>query len=88
MKIGYPGINHSIGRKSISTFRLSSYSEKRLIECIQYNLDTLVDILNFNIKHELLFFRLSSDIIPFASHDVCKFNWQDYFRSDFLKLVV
>jgi UV DNA damage endonuclease len=86
MKIGYPCINYSIGKKTISTFRLSSYSEDRLIQCINYNLATLIEILKFNIDNNLMFFRISSGIIPFASHPICKFDWKDYFRSDFIKI--
>jgi UV DNA damage endonuclease len=33
-----------------------------------------------------MFFRISSGIIPFASHPICKFNWKDYFKSDFTKI--
>ena len=86
MKIGYPCINLSIRKKTISTFRLSSYSEERLIQSIKYNLDILVQILKYNIKNNLLFFRISSDIVPFASHSICKFDWKEYFRSDFIKI--
>jgi hypothetical protein len=50
MRIGYPCINHSIGKKTISTFRLFSYNEKRLIESIKYNLGTLLEILKYNKK--------------------------------------
>ena len=86
MKIGYPCINHSIGKKTITTFRLSSYNEERLIQAINYNLDTLYEILNYNIKNDLMFFRISSEIIPFASHPICQLDWNDYFRSEFIKI--
>ena len=86
MKIGYPCINYSIGKKTISTFRLSSYSEERIIQSIKYNLNTLLEILNYNVAHNLMFFRISSDIIPFASHPICTFNWQEFFRPDFKKI--
>jgi UV DNA damage endonuclease len=40
-------------------------------------------ILQFNLEHKLLFFRVSSDLVPFASHSINKFNWQKYFQKDF-----
>lgn len=86
MKIGYPCVNYSIGKKTVSTFRLSSYSEEILIQCINYNLATLIEILRFNINNNFMFFRISSGIIPFASHPICKFDWKDYFKSDFTKI--
>ena len=82
MKIGYPCINQSLGKKTISTFRISSYSEEKLIKAVGYNLEVLKEILDYNIQHNLLFFRISSDIIPFASHPICKFDWENYFKDD------
>jgi UV DNA damage endonuclease len=43
----------------------------------------LTRILQFNLEHKLFFFRISSDLIPFASHPVNKFNWQGYFQGEF-----
>ena len=83
MKIGYPCINRSIECKSNHTFRLKSYSEERLIETVNTNLDCLNEILKFNIDNDLLFFRITSDLVPFASHPICKFNWQKYFKNKF-----
>jgi UV DNA damage endonuclease len=31
----------------------------------------------------MLFFRITSDLVPFASHPVCNFSWQDHFADDF-----
>ena len=86
MKLGYPCINTTIGCTSSRTFRLKSYSEKRLVETIESNLSCLAKILSFNIKHNLLFFRITSDLIPFASHSICKFNWQRHFEEQFQEI--
>ena len=83
MKIGYPCINNSIPRNAPSTFRLASYSENRLVQTIKINLIHLNRILKYNVKNNLLFFRISSDLIPFASHPICKLNWRRVFRSEF-----
>lgn len=82
MKIGYPCINWTIGCKGNRTFRLKSYSEERLIETVQNNLNCLSKMLQFNLRHEILFFRVTSDLIPFASHPICKFKWQEHFREE------
>lgn len=83
MKIGYPCINLTIGCKGDRTFRLKSYSEERLIATVKNNLSCLVEMLRFNVRHNILFFRITSDLVPFASHPVCKFDWRGYFKSEF-----
>ncbi|HEY0579978.1 MAG TPA: hypothetical protein VGC75_04665, partial [Candidatus Nitrosocosmicus sp.] len=47
------------------------------------NLNHLYKILKFNLENNILFFRISSDLIPFASHPVCQFDWDSYFNSEF-----
>ena len=86
MKIGYPCINRSVGCRSNQTFRLKSYSEMRLLEIAESNLRCLAKILRFNLKHNLLFFRITSDLIPFASHPICRLNWQRHFERQFLEI--
>jgi UV DNA damage endonuclease len=83
MRIGYPCINSSIDCTANSTFRLKNYSEERLTQTVSANLDCLARILQFNLEHGLLFFRISSDVIPFASHPQCSFNWQRHFKDRF-----
>jgi UV DNA damage endonuclease len=83
MRICYPCINRTLDCSASRTFRLKSYSEDRLKTSIQNNLNCLLRILQFNLQHKLLFFRISSDIVPFASHPINKFRWQEYFRDKF-----
>ena len=83
MKIGYPCINLSLDCKGDRTFRLKSYSEKRLVETVQNNLECTLEMLRFNVKNHILFFRITSDLVPFASHPVCQYNWRDFFRAKF-----
>jgi UV DNA damage endonuclease len=86
MKIGYPCINRTIDCKGDKTFRLKSYSEQRLKETIENNLNCLNKMLDYNSKRNILFFRISSDLIPFASHPICKYNWQEEFKDVFIKI--
>ena len=86
MKIGYPCINRGIGCTANSTFRLASYSEERLIQKVENNLDCLFQILQYNVQNGFYFFRISSDLIPFASHPVCTFDWAGHFRGQFRKV--
>jgi len=80
MRIGYPCINLTLKNQYSSTFRLKSYSEKRFNETVKNNLNHLLSVLNFNKRNNIDFFRISSDIIPFASHPVCDIDWSDTFK--------
>jgi len=90
MKIGYPCINRGIGRgigcTANSTFRLASYTEERLVQKVENNLNCLSKILHYNVQHGFYFFRISSDLVPFASHPVCTFDWAGHFRGEFRKV--
>ena len=86
MKIGYPCINRTINCKGNKTFRLKSYSKEKLIETVDNNLKCLNKVLAFNVKNKILFFRITSDLVPFASHPICEYNWQNHFKNNFKKI--
>ncbi len=86
MRIGYACINTSLPCRSSSTFRLSFYSEKRLEKTISDNLSCLWEILHYNLKHDILFFRITSGLIPFASHPANRYPWQKMFGKCFAQI--
>ncbi|MBN1923865.1 MAG: UV DNA damage repair endonuclease UvsE [Nanoarchaeota archaeon] len=86
MRVGYACINTSINCTSSSTFRLKNYSKERFMETVKSNLECLKKILEFNNKKGIKFFRITSQLIPFASHPVCSIKWQQFFSEDFKKI--
>jgi UV DNA damage endonuclease len=79
MKIGYPCINTEIGCTANSTFRLANLSNEKLTEKINNNLYCLENILSYNHEKGLLFFRIGSQLIPFAGYKKNKYNWEKVF---------
>ncbi|MCX8199960.1 MAG: UV DNA damage repair endonuclease UvsE [Candidatus Micrarchaeota archaeon] len=86
MRIGYPCINRSVGCTASTTFRLASYSSVRLETCIRNNISCLRKILQFNAGNGLLFFRIPSGLVPFASHPICTYGWAGRFAKDFREI--
>lgn len=80
MRIGYPCSNLTVGTSAAKTFRLASYTPERLIETVEANLSALRTILEWNIDNDILFFRISSTTVPFASHPVMTVDWQRIFE--------
>jgi len=86
VRIGYPCINRAVGCSSASTFRLRSYSARRLADSVASNLACLKRVIEWNRDRGIGFFRITSDLVPFASHPVCTYPWQRRFRADFERL--
>ncbi len=88
MKIGYVGKNLTLECSASAGFRLASFSEARFCTTLEDNLRCLLAILRFNQARGLMFFRLSSETVPFASHPVCTIDWQTRFAAQFAEIGV
>ena len=86
MKVGYPCVNEAMDCSAAHTFRLASYSEERLLAAVAANLACLRRLLEWNVAHGLLFFRMGSGIVPFGSHEINVFPWQTHFAAAFRAL--
>ena len=49
-------------------------------------MEALEVILNYNIGHKIHFYRITSNLIPLATHPDVMWDYKKYFRQDFLKL--
>ncbi len=76
MRIGYPCTNRTLDCRGATTLRLSSFSLERLGEVVASNLRCLETMLHFNVEHGIGFFRITSDLIPFASHPEIEPPWR------------
>ncbi len=86
MRIGYPCINLGFPCRPSRTFRLASLSEERLYATVDGNLRCLEEIVCWNVAHGLLFLRITSDLVPLASHPENRVPWAGEFAPRFAEI--
>ncbi|MEB1809400.1 MAG: UV DNA damage repair endonuclease UvsE [Bacillaceae bacterium] len=77
MRLGYACQNISLKSK-MRTCRLATVEKEgmaKIKELALLNLKEVLKMVQWNAEQDILFFRLSSDIIPFGSHDILDWNW-------------
>jgi UV DNA damage endonuclease len=85
IRLGYACVNTRLP-SAARTVRLANATPERLRELIGANLDALEAILRWNETHGIEVFRLTSDLIPLASHPVNELAWWDEFGQRFASL--
>ena len=80
--LGYACQNVHLGTKS-RTVRLANLTTEKLIPVIAQNLDDIEAALRWNVEHGISFFRVTSDLIPFATLPQFPFDWEEAFRWKF-----
>lgn len=68
------------------TCRLRNATPERLEELTGANLDALGRVLTFLERHRIRLYRISSNVIPFASHPVHRGLWWERFADDLAAL--
>ncbi|GCF10293.1 UV DNA damage repair endonuclease UvsE [Dictyobacter arantiisoli] len=71
MKLGYACINLTLER-TFHTLRLATLQAQGmpyLQQLVNENFSLLAEILQWNREHDILMYRLSSELVPFGSHD-------------------
>ena len=71
IRLGYACINTSLPSPN-KTCRVANATPDRVVELGRQNLRTLAEILRWNQVHGIAVFRLSSNLIPLASHPVAR----------------
>ena len=80
--LGRLGFVASVLSQNLSTSRtcrLTNATEPRLRELILANLAALDDVVSFLERHEIGLYRITSNLIPFASHPVNRLRWWEEF---------
>lgn len=80
MRIGYACLNLGVREANFKTCILKNASEENLLKIIEHNLNSLENIIDYNIINGIKLFRISSDIIPFGSSSANSLEWWQIFN--------
>lgn len=92
VRLGYVAIALKLGKvTSSSTLTYTRYNKlkneedkiKKLKEITYSNIKDLEKILRYNIENNIHFYRLTSNLIPLATHPEVMWNFIKYFEKDF-----
>jgi UV DNA damage endonuclease len=83
LAIGYACLTVGVQETGFSRCSLKDASEEKIRTVAKHNLEALSKIIDYNILNNIKLFRISSDIIPFASHPINKMIWQEEFKETF-----
>ncbi len=90
IRLGYVAISNSLNITSSSPFTYSEYIKSKnfdkLNKVILSNLKALDEIIDYNIKNNIHFYRMSSRIIPLATKDDVYFDYIDKYREYYNKI--
>ena len=84
IRLGYACISNAVKTTSSSPYTYSEYLKNnnldKLDTVIKSNLDGLEKIIDYNIKNNIHFYRMSSKIIPLATKEDVVFDYIDKYR--------
>lgn len=84
VRLGYVAISTALNVTSSTPYTYSEYLNRHNIDkldnVIRSNLLALEEILKYNVKNNIHFYRISSKIIPLATKDDVKFNYTTKYK--------
>ena len=84
VRLGYVAISNCLNSTTSSPFTYGEYLKNgdmnKLDSVINSNLESLSDIIDYNIKNNIHFYRMSSKIIPLATKDDVLFDYIDKYE--------
>ena len=91
IRLGYVSISKTLENDiSFHNITYTDYSknndENKLDEIIKLNFNTLINILKYNKKNNIHFYRLTSKLIPLATHKDVNFEYIKRYKS-FYKVI-
>lgn len=86
MSIGYACLTIGVQNANFKSCTAKNVNEEKLFDLISHNLNSLENIIEYNIKNNIKLFRISSDLIPFGSSPINTISWAEIFFSKFSEI--
>ncbi|MDD4543935.1 MAG: hypothetical protein PHY13_09225, partial [Clostridia bacterium] len=83
MKIGYACLTVAVADTDMKSCIAKNATNENLKSIISNNLQSLLNMLIYNVKNDIKLLRISSDLIPFGSSSINKLEWQHIFKNEF-----
>lgn len=87
VKLGYVSLSKALeditpsSTITYTNFEKESYPVEKLLNITENNLKALKEIILYNIKNNIHFYRLTSKLVPLATHDKVNFNYITPFKN-------
>ena len=90
IRLGYVSISNALNVTSSSNLTFTEFNKNKdynkLNKVIRSNLEDLIEILDYNIKNNIHFYRLTSKLIPLSTHKDVDFEYIDRYKLYFNKI--
>lgn len=90
IRLGYACISKTINVTTSTNYTYTEFIKNKdfdkLDKIIISNLEALEEIINYNIKNNIHFYRMSSNIIPLATHPDVEFDYLDKYKKYYNKI--
>ena len=84
IQLGYVAISKALNVTTSSTITFTDFNKnndyKKIDKVIKSNLEDLIEILKYNVKNNIHFYRLTSKLIPLATHKDVNFDYIDKYK--------
>ncbi len=92
IRLGYACVPVTINETSSHTLTYTNYKRlgdkafKKLDEVIVSNFKGLENILKYNIRNDIVFFRMTSELIPLLTHPLVKYDFFDKYKDNYKQI--
>ena len=92
IRLGYACVPVTIDETSSHSLTYTNYkrlgvlANKKLDQIIKSNFSSLEKILKYNIKNDIVFFRMTSELMPLLTHPLVNYDFFNQYKSNFKKI--